>query len=283
LFFAIPFAQRIAFLVGPWSRSVEFGPFRLDLEDAGLAAISAVTMVLLFRQIARDRREQHRLAGELEAARTVQQLLLPAPEVTAAGYSVDAVYAPALEVGGDFHWRRVASDGSLVVIVGDVSGKGLKPAMLVSVAVGALRTERSSAPDALLATLNEALAGHTGGSFVTACCMRLEEGGQVSVASAGHPAPWLDGAEAALEAGLPLGVMAEARYETVSFTMQHGAVLTLVSDGVLEAENSRRELFGFDRAREISMKSAQEIAEAARAWGQNDDITVVTVRRRVAA
>jgi serine phosphatase RsbU (regulator of sigma subunit) len=57
-------------------------------------------------------------------------------------------------------------------------------------------------------------------------------------------------------------------------------VITLVSDGVLEAANTRGELFGFDRTREMSMKSSQEIAEAARAWGQNDDITVVTVQRR---
>lgn len=55
--------------------------------------------------------------------------------------------------------------------------------------------------------------------------------------------------------------------------------MTLVSDGVVEAENAQRELFGFDRTREISTKSAAEIAEAAKAWGQNDDITVVTVRR----
>jgi serine phosphatase RsbU (regulator of sigma subunit) len=58
-----------------------------------------------------------------------------------------------------------------------------------------------------------------------------------------------------------------------------GENITLVSDGVVEAENEQRELFGFDRTREISMKSAQEVAEAAKAWGQTDDITVVTVRR----
>ena len=54
---------------------------------------------------------------------------------------------------------------------------------------------------------------------------------------------------------------------------------TFISDGVVEAENAQRELFGFDRTRDISGQSAQEIAEAAKAWGQNDDITVVTVRR----
>ncbi len=76
---------------------------------------------------------------------------------------------------------------------------------------------------------------------------------------------------------MPLGLVADAVY-TESRAPRPG-VLTLVSDGVVEAENTQRELFGFDRTREISTQSAQEIAEAAKAWGQNDDITVVTVRR----
>ena len=62
-------------------------------------------------------------------------------------------------------------------------------------------------------------------------------------------------------------------------TLLQGSHFTLVSDGVVEAENAQRELFGFDRTREISTKSAGEISDAAKSWGQNDDITVVTVRR----
>ena len=82
-------------------------------------------------------------------------------------YITCAVYEPAQEVGGDFYWTRVEPDGSLLVAVGDVSGKGLKAAMLVSAAVGALRNERSSEPGAVLAALNGSLEGHTGGGFVT--------------------------------------------------------------------------------------------------------------------
>jgi serine phosphatase RsbU (regulator of sigma subunit) len=77
-----------------------------------------------------------------------------------------------------------------------------------------------------------------------------------------------------------LGVTAEATYEEVAARLAPGEQLVLVSDGVVEAENARRELFGFERTREMSMKSAAEIAEAALAWGQTDDITVLTVRRR---
>jgi serine phosphatase RsbU (regulator of sigma subunit) len=78
-------------------------------------------------------------------------------------------------------------------------------------------------------------------------------------------------------AGLPLGVMREVAYEE---SVVPGERFTFVSDGVVEAEDAQRELFGFERTREISTKSAREIAEAAKTWGQNDDITVVTVRRR---
>jgi len=107
-------------------------------------------------------------------------------------------------------------------------------------------------------------------------CARFEANGTITLANAGHPTPFGDGRELEVEAGLPLRVIAGVSYgESVG----RGERFTFVSDGVVEAENSRRELFGFDRTRAISGKSAQEIAAAAKAWGQNDDITVVTVRR----
>jgi len=100
----------------------------------------------------------------------------------------------------------------------------------------------------------------------------------VVVANAGHPSPYFDGAEAACEAGLPLGVLSGVEYEE---TVVPGERFTFVSDGVVEAENSVGELFGFERTRAISGQSAGEIAAVATAWGQNDDITVVTARRMI--
>ena len=193
-----------------------------------------------------------------------------------SAFEVAAVYEPAQQVGGDFHWNRVEPDGSLLVVVGDVSGKGLKAAMLVSVAIGILRNEKSGSPGTVLAALNEGLAGHTGGGFVTCGCARFDTDGTVTLASAGHPAPYADGRELEVATGLPLGIAPGVTYDESTASGRH---FTFVSDGVVEAENAQRELFGFDRTREISGKSAQEIARAAQAWGQNDDITVVTVRR----
>jgi serine phosphatase RsbU (regulator of sigma subunit) len=103
--------------------------------------------------------------------------------------------------------------------------------------------------------------------------------GTVTIASAGHPAPYLEGREVETPPGLPLGLAAGQEYSEIRLPAGTG-VVTLVTDGVVEAENAAGELFGFERTRAISGKSAGEIAAAAKAWGQNDDITVVTVRRQ---
>jgi hypothetical protein len=248
------------------------GPLAMNVVPGYRIVIGLIFILMVVRQSARDRSERERLAGELEAARTIQQLLLP----TSAIEGVDAFYQPAAEVGGDFYHAVELPEGSKLVVIGDVSGKGLRAAMLVSVCVGILRNEKSTSPGLILAALNEGLVGHAGGGFVTCSCARFDKDGMVTIANAGHPSPYCDGQELAIEAGLPLGIMPGLEYAEA---VVRGDRFTFVSDGVVEAENSRRELFGFERTREISGKSAQEIAEAARAWGQTDDITVVTVRR----
>ncbi len=275
---------------GGWGRVDQFGlprlaqtevrgwiPFVLVWHLITASVLAVAVTVREVRRLLTDRDEKLRLASELEAARTVQQLLLPQSAVDSPHFETQAVYEPARQVGGDFYWTRTEPNGGLIVAVGDVSGKGLKAAMLVSVAIGILRNEKSGSPGAILGALNDGLADHTGGGFVTCCCARFDATGSVTIANAGHPSPYCDGREVDVEAGLPLGVVAGVAYEESVVT---GERFTFVSDGVVEAENAKRELFGFERTREISGKSAREIAQAAKAWGQNDDITVVTVRRR---
>ena len=225
------------------------------------------------RQVALDRAE---LQSEMKSAQEVQRLLTASTPDVAPWARLEVAYVPAKEVGGDFYFSRQTSEGQLIV-VGDVSGKGLRAAMLASVALGAIRNSSTWSPGPLLQSLNSALHGQTGGGFVTCCAALVRSDGRLSVANAGHPSPYVDGQEFPVEAGLPLGIMPDVAYQE---STGHGEIITLVSDGVVEAENAQRELFGFDRTREISGKSAQEIAEAAQAWGQNDDITVVTVRRQ---
>ncbi len=252
------------------------GPFLFSLRRTSDAVIAVALVAILYARMRRERARQLATAQDLAAARRVQEMLLGSEDAPTPGFDVETAYQPAREVGGDFFQVLPGEDGSLLLLVGDVSGKGLQAAMLVSSIIGALRNESSRAPGEVLAHLNRSLAGRTGGGFVTCCCARFEHDGSVRLANAGHLAPYADGIEAAVEAGLPLGIAEDMEYAE---SVVSGTSFTFVSDGVVEAENAKRELFGFDRTREISGKSAQEIAEAAKAWGQNDDITVVTVRR----
>jgi len=251
-------------------------PVPISLRSVGEVVTGAVMASLLARRVLGLMREKQALDAELEAARQVQELLLQ-PSEQAPGFLVQSAYRPAREVGGDFHFTSVLPGGALLVVTGDVSGKGLRAAMLVNLVIGALRRESSSSPAEVLSGLNHVLCGQTAGGFVTCCCARFDPNGAVTVANAGHLPPYRDGSELDIEGGLPLGVSPAVAYTE---TVVRGGYFTFVSDGVVKACDDREELFGFERTRQISTQPADAIAEAARAWGQNDDISVVTVRRR---
>jgi hypothetical protein len=251
-------------------------PFRLDLRNIGEMISGAIMVGILGRRLYLLLQEKQMLASELEAAKQVQDLLLPAADTPTPGFVVESAYLPARQVGGDFYFVNALGDGRLLVVVGDVSGKGLRAAMLVSVVVGILRTAHASSASVVLQALNAGLAGRTGGGFVTACSVIFEASGSATIANAGHCPVYRDGKEIEMQPNLPLGVVADSAFDEV--TAPAGRFV-LLSDGVVEAENTQRELFGFDRTRDLSTQPAQTIAEAARAWGQNDDITVVTVER----
>ncbi len=244
--------------------------------DASWFVVALAIFVILMRRTLADRRTQQRLAQELEAARQVQNLLVSGGRSAAEDLEISTAYLPDQEVGGDFYY---VLDGR-VVVLGDVSGKGLKAAMLVSLLIGVLRDTTQRRPAAVLDALNRAIAGQVDGGFVTCVCARFETDGNATFANAGHLPPYLDGTEINLHAHFPLGVIREIQYSETTVRISPESVVTLVSDGVVEAMNARRELFGFDRTREISTCDAGKIVEAARAWGQSDDITVVTVRRK---
>src|SRR5215472_912346 len=115
-----------------------------------------------------------------------------------------------------------------------------------------------------------------GGGFSTATAAYISAEGIVSIANAGHLSPYLDGEEVQFPGALPLGVTADAIYETTQFHLAPGSRLTFYSDGVVEAQNHKGELFGFERGREMSTEPASVIARSARSFGQQDDITVIT-------
>lgn len=259
---------------------VPVGPAQFQIGDLGdLTFLFAIAFVMFFR-FTRVSREQARSAAELNAAREIQQRLVPASLPHVPGYTIEAAYLPAQEVGGDFYQILSQADGATLIVVGDVSGKGLKAAMTGALAIGALRTLSSEglAPAALLSRLNQQLLQTQDTGFVTCLCARINNSGRVFVANAGHLSPYRNGSEVPVESGLPLGIAAEAAYTEAFLQLNPEDSLTLLSDGVLEARSATGELLGFDRTRELSTQSAASIAKAAQAFGQEDDITVLTVR-----
>ena len=267
----------LEFFVDP----VAIGPVTIAIADIGdLLFVLAIAVVMFFR-FTRVSREQARQAAELDAAREIQQRLVPTRLPEVMGYMLAAAYLPAQEVGGDFYQVFAQSDGAQLVVLGDVSGKGLKAAMTGTLALGALRALASeiSSPAAVLTRLNRQITETSDGCFITCVCLRLECDGALTIANAGHLPPYRNGEELEVDAGLPLGIVADLAYEERSFQLNHGDRLMILSDGVVEARHRGGELFGFERTRAISAEPAEAIAAAALRFGQEDDITVLTVVR----
>jgi hypothetical protein len=235
-------------------------------------------LAILVNRFARTRSQEERYANEFEAARSVQSLLISPTPPSTPGFHVESVYLPAQEVGGDFFQILPGKDGSLLIVVGDVSGKGLRAAMTVSTIVGALRGCSLRRPAEVLAHLNRVLYGQIDG-FVTCSAALIAADGAMMLANAGHLAPYRNGQELAVESGLPLGILAEITYAETRYQLAVGDRLTFVSDGVVEATNEKRELFSFERTQAISNQSPQAIAETAKNFGQEDDISVLLVKR----
>lgn len=270
--------NRLTFLEDP----IPVGPVSLQLSDVGdFLFVLAIGVVMFFR-FTRVSREQARTAAELEAAQEIQRRLVPACLPQMSGYAVEAAYFPAEEVGGDFYQVLDWESGEPMIVVGDVSGKGLKAAMTSTLALGALRTlaRENLSPAAVLTRLNRQLTETQDEGFITCVCARLTADGEVTVANAGHLPPYRNGEEILLAPDLPLGIAAEAQYTEETFALAVGDRLTLLSDGVVEARNARGDLFGFERTEAISTESAEAIAATARRFGQADDITVLTLTRR---
>jgi len=244
----------------------------------GLLFVLSIAAVLLHR-FHKTSREQERAHAELEAARSMQEVMLPQHIASTPGFAIEAVYIPAQEVGGDFFRLFPGGDGSLLVVIGDVSGKGVKAAMLVSLIVGLLQkiVEITREPTFVLSDLNTSLSGHTGGSFATCCCALISPDGCLRIANAGHLSPYCQGRELETPGGLPLGLAPETAYEQVDFDLKPDDRVVFISDGVVEARSKSGELYGFERAGAISIQPADLIAMAAQRFGQEDDITVLSV------
>jgi serine phosphatase RsbU (regulator of sigma subunit) len=260
--------------------------------NAFTAQIIADTLLLLaiiyavYRYMQESVRRQSTLEQELKSARELQQVLIPETLPSLPGFAMTSSYRPAQEVGGDF-FQIIPLDGefkgSTLILLGDVSGKGLRAAMAVSLIVGAARTlaRFSPNPAEVLAELNQRLVGRLQGGFATCLALRVGADGRCRLASAGHPAPFLNSQEMKLPGALPLGVVQSAIYEETDFVLREGDHFALYTDGLLEARSAAGEIFSFERLDQLfaTAPDAARASEAAVAFGQDDDITVLTLTR----
>jgi hypothetical protein len=238
----------------------------------------AVCSVLLLR-FARSRRDEERLSAELEAARAVQQILIPNEVPAIPGFQIESVYKPASQVGGDFFQIVPLDRGGALIAIGDVSGKGMPAAMTVSLLVGTFRTlaHYTQSPAEILAAMNQRMLARSQGGFTTCLVLRLDAEGTLTAANAGHIAPYIGGRELDVVNGLPLGLTPDVIYTETIANLSSLDRLTLLTDGVIEARNHQGELLGFDRTRELTAHPASEIVRRAQHFGQEDDITVLTL------
>jgi stage II sporulation SpoE-like protein/GAF domain-containing protein len=247
------------------------------LNTISLQTAAAIENSFLCDEMVETARERAAYAAELQAASTVQQLLLASASRPTPGFTVDSVYFPASEVGGDFFFVSPGPDGSLTAIVGDVSGKGLTAAMRVAMILGAIRGESSRDPAQILSGLNNVLVSHGQLGFTTACCIRIALDGTFTLANAGHIAPYISGREITSPPSLPLGIVENQFYEIVTGVLDREERIVLLSDGVPEARSVSGELYGFDRLSLLTRLASSDIAQTAKDFGQEDDITVLTI------
>jgi Stage II sporulation protein E (SpoIIE) len=265
----------IADMIGAPLFTIADNPF--DAQTLASTGLIFAIVYAVYTYVVEESRRQSSIAQEMRNARDVQQALVPQETPDVPGFKFESVYKPAGDVGGDFFQIVPMKDGGVLVVIGDVSGKGMPAAMTVSLLVGTLRTLAyyTQSPGEILAAMNRRMLARSHGGFTTCLAVRVDAGGLLTAANAGHLAPYRNGEEIELENGFPLGIAPGVVYAETKLQLEPNDTLTFLSDGVVEARNASGELLGFERTQALSTQSAEKVAQAAEEFGQEDDITVL--------
>ena len=262
-------------------------PFTIELLQVVDALFLLSILAILILRFTRTRSQEEQYAIEFDAARNVQQILLPAERPQTPGLHIECEYRPAREVGGDFFQIIPhAADGSVLIVVGDVAGKGLQAGMLVAHLVGAIHNQQTHSNDPariLAASMRNSPSNVT--LWPQPCHAhrgrRLRNPGQRRPPAA--LSQWKGNSP--IEGALPLGAVPAIEFPVAHFKLAEGDTLMLMTDGVAEAQDAAGHLFGFDRIGELLERhaAASAVAAAAQTFGQEDDITVLTITRMAVA
>jgi steroid delta-isomerase-like uncharacterized protein len=261
--------------------------------------IAELTQARLEQEIS----ERERVEQELKVAQRIQRAALPKEVPTLEGWHIAPYYQPAREVGGDFYDFHLLSDGRVGFVVGDATGKGVPAALVMSTTCGMLQLAAqaldSSSPGEVLEKVNGTLLSRIPPNMFVTCfyCILDPNSASLSYANAGHDLPYLhrNGEAEELRArGMPLGLMPGMSYEEMEVALEAGEAALFYSDGLVEAHNPEGEMFGFHRLRALVAEHGDEQGSlgdflleelysfVAEDWEQEDDITLLTLRRSAA-
>src|SRR6266568_511025 len=258
----------------------------------------AVRVAQLVQDQQTQARENERIQHELRVAQLIQKTLLPKDLPALPGWKVNAYYQAARQVGGDFYDFIYLDDGRLGLVIGDVTDKGVPAALLMATTRSVLRAvaQRVVKPGQVLERVNEIIYQDIPPKMFVTCLYALldPETGQLLYANAGHDLPYhrhqMGGVTELRATGMPLGLMPGMKYEEKETTLAHGEIILFHSDGIVEAHNSDRGMYGFPRLMKLvgeydedsSLKDVvlEDLAEfTGPGWEQEDDITMVTLQR----
>ena len=288
----------------PTGREVSYMAILIHRIEGGKIAeewgVGTAPSELMGERLEQEISERARVERELEVARSIQQASLPEKVPELENWRIDPFYQPAREVGGDFYDFHLLPEGRLGLVVGDATGKGVPAALVMSTTLGMLhstaRALGSPSPGEVLAQVNETLVARVPTNmFVTCFYAILEpESGILRYANAGHDPPHVrrsdDNAEELRARGMPLGLMPGMEYEGDVASLREGESVLFYSDGLVEAHDPQGQMFGFPRLRALVAKHGEEsfLAEflmeelysfVGEGWEQEDDITLLTLRR----
>jgi serine phosphatase RsbU (regulator of sigma subunit)/anti-sigma regulatory factor (Ser/Thr protein kinase) len=289
-------------LVGLLNLGPRLSQQEYSADDRGLLttlatqAAPAVRVAQLVREQQAEARERERIENELRVARLIQQTLLPKEVPALPGWHLATYYQPARAVGGDFYDFLAFEDGRLGLVIGDVTDKGVPAALVMATTRSILRTAAQSgaSPGLVLERANNLLCPDIPPKMFVTCLYAILDPatGRLEYANAGHDLPYQHHNATAKELharGMPLGLMPGMLYEENVTVLAPGDSLLLYSDGLVEAHNPAREMFGFPRL--MRLMAAHDDATpliddllAALAdftgagWEQEDDVTLVALR-----
>src|SRR5215216_7059146 len=270
------------------------------LNDLATQTAPAVQVAQLVRQQQQQAQERERIEQELRVARLIQQTLLPKHVPDLPGYQLAAYYQPAREVGDDFYDFMELDNGHLGLVVGDVTDKGVPAALVMATTRTMLRAsaQRLGSPGEVLKRVNDVIVPDIPPNMFITCLYAILDPatGRLRYANAGHDLPYrrsssAGGAEELRATGMPLGLLPGMSYEEKEIVLERGDSVLFYSDGLVEAHDPEREMFGFPRLQGLvaGHRSGGQamvnflLSELSRftgdEWEQEDDITLVTLER----